>query len=229
MSDKITAPDFQAQPGQVAPETPPGGEQSTGQQFVTVEEAKRLAEAAAEQAFRRAQGLVDKASQANQLKVREALSKVDDVLKMQRDSGIQITPEQEAALRSRVMEKAYTTDGDKPLSQAGETLPDQDAVPPPDPITAEAWRRMQANGVIIEETDPEIKLLEGSTSPQDWLAKIDQAIIAKKVRTQPATQPSGVDISLTPTSAGGSGRYNPNDLSQVKDPDALWELASKKF
>ncbi len=76
-----------------------------------------------------------------------------------------------------------------------------DAVPDVinDQVTSQAWRKMQDAGVVIDESDPEAKLLDPST-PERFLASIDKAIEQKRAKS----------------------------VYEITDPNELWKLARKQ-
>lgn len=191
------------QPAASQPEQPQGT--ATEPQYVTLEDANRIAKAAADEAFRKAQSLFDKGNG----KVRERLNQFEQAM-----AGVQLPPEQREQLRQQVINQALS-DPAAPESPAPAAPPAaqptaQPGQEPPDAITAEAWKMMQEAGVTIEDEDPEVSSIDRS-SPYKFLRSIEQAIEAKRQRIQPRT----------PTNAGGMGVHNPNPISDIRDPREL--------
>ena len=93
---------------EVSPQTPPVGANASPetpeqkpQEFLTRDEAAKLEE----RVTRMAQSLVDKADHRITERVQEGLKALEGSLKVQRDAGIEITPEQEARARQKVIEQ----------------------------------------------------------------------------------------------------------------------------
>ncbi len=178
-------------------------------------------------AFKRAQSLIEKTNTTVLKKVQADLKNLQQSLELQRKAGIEISPQQEEALKTQVISKAFT-EGDplpepEPPPQPAQPAPGQVPGQPPrpgaepelDPITAEAQRMMQEAGTTIDAGDPELALLNHS-SPYQYLRSIEAAIAAKRQR---------LSSSKTPTNLGGMGVHNPNRIQDIKDPHELFKLA----
>ena len=228
------------EPGKVAEATPPGQPQvnppaQAGQEpssapqpkFITLEQAQALANQAAldaeERAFRRAQGLVSKADNRITEKVKQDLAALQGMITLQKSAGIEVTPMQEAQLRNQIIANAYSQ-GEPPLThteQPAEPKPEAPSSEAADPITAEAWRLMQAAGIIINDNDPETEKLDQS-SGYAFLRSIEAAIEAKRQRiTSTSMQAPG----RTPTGAGATGAYQANPIQDITDPAELFKIA----
>lgn len=224
-----------AQPGRgqlpEKPATPaaPGQQQVSGAdqpKYVTLEEAQRLANEAAEAAFRRSQGLYEKGRQGFEARVQAELANFEKVLDLQKKAGMAFTPEQETALRQQAINQAFIGGEQNPPAESPEQPPAQDGGEDDadlDPVTAEAWRMMEDAGIIIEDDDPEAGTLDQS-SPYAFLRSIDKAIEAKRQRTGGQQEPASQ--ARTPTNIGSAGSH-PNPVANTNDLDQLWGMAKQ--
>lgn len=216
---------------QVNPPAQAGQEPSSAPQpkFITLEEAQKLANQAAldaeERAFRRAQGLVSKADNRITEKVKQDLAALQSMITLQKSAGIEVTPMQEAQLRNQIIANAYSQ-GELPptnTEQATKPKPVEQEVAA-DPITAEAWRLMQAAGIIINDGDPEAEKLDQS-SGYAFLRSIEAAIESKRQRiaSTPMQAPG-----RTPTGAGATGAHQANPIQDITDPAELFRIAKER-
>lgn len=83
---------------------------------------------------------------------------------------------------------------------------------------------MKATGVELFEDDPEVNIVESSAnkSPEEYLAAVQQAIVAKKARLEKQAPPT------RSPGAVGSGTPNLNPISDIMNPDELWKAAMEK-
>uniref|UniRef100_A0A6M3KU18 Uncharacterized protein n=1 Tax=viral metagenome TaxID=1070528 RepID=A0A6M3KU18_9ZZZZ len=187
-------------------------------QYITLDEAQRLFKDAEDNAFRRAQGLVDKADNRITRKVQENLSGVQGMLDALKAQGVDVPADKAQALKNDAINKAYT-DVAPELTPASPPKPAQALAQEGgdvDPVTAIAWQMMKAVGVTIDQDDP---LLDRS-SPVAFLNSVEAAIRATGV------QPASVEGRRTPTSAGMRGAHvvpNYGDMSM----DDLWAEGNK--
>jgi len=211
----LTQPAAPAAPGQ------PEGGSAAQPQYVTLDEAQRIATDAAEEAFRRAQSLYSKGQAGFEKKVQADLRNLEKALELQKKAGVTVTPEQENHMRQQVINQAFM-DGDQPTqpaapgaqpAQAGEGAEDID------PVTADAWRLMDEAGVTIEDDDPEVALLNQG-SPYVFLKSIEAAIAAKRQRLGNTPQPQA-QPPRTPTNAGSGGSVG-KQPADLKNLDAMW-------
>lgn len=213
---------------QVNPPAQAGQEPSSAPQpkFITLEEAQKLANQAAldaeERAFRRAQGLVSKADNRITQKVQQDLAALQSMITLQKSAGIEVTPQQEAQLRNQIIANAYSQ-GEQPTPNTEQPAkPEPEAQPGvSDPITAEAWRLMEAAGIIINDDDPEAEKLDQSGG-YAFLRSIEAAIETKRQRiaSTPMQTPG-----RTPTGAGATGQHQANPIQNITDPDELFRMA----
>jgi len=188
MIEETSSVTFQA--GENLPESASTGEQkqesATQETYITREEAKAMADAAAETALRKAQSLFDKGRDGILKRVQADLQALEKGFDLQTKAGVPVTPEQRDAAKQKVIAAALT-EAEPELPQKSETVQPSGTAPNPeagpDPITAEAWAMMKAADVTIEDTDPEMKLVDQSgTSALKFLRSIEVAIEAKKAR-----------------------------------------------
>ncbi len=223
-------PDPEPGQSQVTPPAQAGQEPSSAPQpkFITLEEAQKLANQAAleaeERAFRRAQGLVSKADNRITEKVQAKLNALTETINMQKSAGIEITPMQEAALRNKVIADAYSQEPPPTNAEPPAEPNPGDQNVAADPITAEAWRLMQAAGIIINDDDPEAEKLDQS-SGYAFLRSIEAAIETKRQRIASTSMQAP---GRTPTGAGATGAYQANPIQDISDPDQLFEIAKKQ-
>jgi hypothetical protein len=233
VSDQPKAVSFQAAgqpPEKVAPVQvqPEQGNETQTSKFVTVEEAQRLAKEAADQALRRAQQFFDVNQNQFGKRIQERVSQLEKAWDAMAKAGLQVPDE---AGKERVRQRAIQEELTAPNSSQPPSSPSAQVEvkgqaenpEPQDPVTAEAWRMMQAAGVSIEATDPEAATLDQS-SPYAFLKSVDAAINAKRERL--GTQPvSGLSTSSarTPTNLGAAGKQA-NPIAHINDPRELYKL-----
>jgi hypothetical protein len=186
-------------------------------EYVTRQEAEQMAEQAAENAFRRAQSLIDQRS----AKVQEQVKALKDTIALQREAGIEITDAQEKAMVDKVAQKALLDQSSQLPTQpaqagAGSAEPDTQ-------IDIAAGAIMDALGVEIIDSDPkEVLELLDMSSETAYLKSIPKAIAKKReLAGQPASPPQP---QRAPTNIGAGGN-RPNPIQGVKDPTTLLEIA----
>lgn len=232
MGDQSNAATFQGE-GQPLekPATPavsgqPAGSSVAQPQYVTLEQAERLAKDAAEEAFRRAQSLYSKGQAGFEKKVQADLKNLEKALDLQKKAGVSITPEQENHMRQQVINQAFMAEdqpnqADTTAGQPAQAGQDEE---PPDPVTASAWAMMANSGVDILEEDPEYTQIVDRKTDDAYvfLRSIEKAIEAKRQRL--AVQPQGQPPSRTPTNAGAGGSLT-NPVTNMTNLDELWNAA----
>lgn len=181
------------------------GEESTQPEYLTKAEAQRLIAEAEEKALRKAQSSTDKAIDSIFKKVQDDLRSLTQTIEFQRNSGIEVSPEQEQQLKQQLVTRALAGAPESAQPSPPQEAPQKEEV---DPVTAEAWRMMEEAGVLVDEDDPEAKLLNFS-SPYKFLKSIESAIEAKKERI--SERPA-----RTPTNVGGRGAPT-NSIVDVTD------------
>ena len=208
-------------PGQPSGQVQQDPGEGADPKFITLEDAQRLADQAEERAYRRAQGLVDKADNRIGKQVREAVDKVKSDIALMRNDGVEISEQLEQEMVNNATREAYQSpppESDTVSSDPGDR--------PTDPVTAEAWRMMEAAGISIDDGDPELEMLN-QESEYAFLHSVEQAIAAKKKRLDGAGTQTPETTRL-PTTVGGTGRHvQPNYLEM--DDQEHWEQAKKKW
>lgn len=204
MSDQSTTTGG-AGAGQLPPDINSVG-QPVQPQYITYEQAQRMAQEAAETAFRRAQGLIDKREQ----RVQDTLSSLQNALKLQRASGIEITPEQEKALQDKAILEAWKSPAQAPdLSKpAAQPVGDE-----PDTVTQIALGFEKRYGVEVYDEDPEARLIKADGTPDEYIETYISAIMAKRQRLQGQPQPVRTPTNL---GQGGSQPQASRDLSDYR-------------
>lgn len=189
------------------PESQPAGGQGT--EYLTRAEAETLKQ----DILRSAQSLVDKSSNRIEAKVQEVREKMGA-------SGVQLTAEQEATLRANLATENQPSPA--PVqSQPAQAQPAQGQV---DPALLVAYRTMQAEGVIVEQADPEFKNIapyiaaDGTVSdPLGLLNAVKAGMAAKRTRNASKENP----ISRVPLGGGvppaGQPLTNSRDAWRVPD------------
>jgi len=194
--------------------------------YVTIEEAQRLANEAADKAFVRAQSLVDKSSNRINEQISARIEQIETAYKM---TGQEMTPEQKATLRQNVV---LQTLAEKPTSadnqQAAQTAQSAQSQAPTgiDPIAAAAIKMAEAVGGF-EEGDPEFAQVTRNDLPaHEWLAKVAEQVQAKKERLASAkTRNAGSTI----IGIGNGGAVNSNNISAINDPATLYMMGEKQL
>jgi hypothetical protein len=203
MGDQSNAVAFQGS-GQTQEPLSQEGANAAQPQYITRDEAARMAKEAAEEAFRRAQGLMDRGNQ----KVRERIAQLENSWAIQAQAGAPVSEDVKEKSRTLAMQTALMEpDSSQPASRSQPGQPaqaaQQGADEPPDPITAEGWRLMDEAGITFEDNDPEMGTIIHST-PLAYLNSIQAAIDSKRRRLQ-GQQQTQVQTTRTPTSAGTMG------------------------
>lgn len=248
MSDQPQAVKFQGtqqppagQPGQPQQPQQPAGQGSQGQpqpqpeagtqpaqpEYITRQEAARLAAEAADTAFRRAQSLFDKGNE----KVRQRLGELESAWDMQAQAGAPVPEEVKMRLRQQVLTAPQAA---PPTTEQAAAQPQQPQSGGQDPITLSAWEMIRSAGIEIKDDDPEMQQIKTHGTPYEFLATVAQAIEAKRQRVASTnSQPNGGQAQpqqpgRLPTAVGGQGSYNPNAIADITDPRELLKMAREK-
>jgi len=170
------------QPAEGGGNAEPG--QGTATEFLTREEAERWKE----DILRQAQSLTDKAASKTDKKLREELKKLDDVLKIQRENGIDIPPQKERELRRDIYDNVMKETTQELPGQLNTVIPNQgiENLPPEavaraavlDELTQDVFKEV---GVVLEPNDPEASMVD-QTSPAAFLKSVRAAVEKKKQR-----------------------------------------------
>lgn len=166
-------------------------------QYITRDEAQRMAEEAAETAFRRAQGLVDK----RDARIRQVLESVETALNLQAQAGIVLTPEQKEQVKQHAVNSALQADYANANSSED---PAQDTnMDDIDPVTAIAIQLESDFGVEVDLSDPEAQMINREGTPTQYLDSYREALIAKSQRLQSSNIPQ---TNRTPGNLAASGQ-----------------------
>ena len=157
----------------------------TAAEFLTREEAERWKD----DILRQTQSLTDKAASRMDKRLQEELSKVDDVLKIQRESGIEITAQQEKEMRRSVYDKVLKEEANQEMpGQQTNLTPSQNmsAVSPEAAAQAALLSSLADDifkevGITVDTEDPEASLVDQS-NPTAFLKTIRAAAEKKKQR-----------------------------------------------
>lgn len=196
-------------PAPAAPGVPGGGGAPTEQaqpQYITRDEAQRLAEAAADAAFRKAQGLTDKTASRLEKQVQERLAEIEKFVGP-------LTEEQKAKMASSLTQQEAAAPAANPQAATPTAVMDQAEI---DRQTGEIYRRY---GIELDDTDPEARLVESAKTPEAWLAALDKATAAKAARLKTPAQ-------ARVASFGGGAAADP--VISTNNPDQLWKLANER-
>ena len=200
----------QGQSGQQAT-TPPAGQQPpAAPAFVTAEEAQRIANQAAEAAFRRAQGLTEKTRQGIE-------SQIATLRQEMQAKGAPLAPEQEQVLRSQL--EAQAVQQSEPPASAQQPAPAAQPQTTGDPVLDVAFSMMRDAGTTVEEADPEFASIKQDGTPKQFLDSVETAIAAKKVRLGGKENPTARVPLAGPQLPAGSP-----ELSEQE----LWDRAYRK-
>jgi hypothetical protein len=171
------------QPAEGGSNVEPG--QETAPEFLTRAEAERLKE----DILRQTQSLTDKAASRMDKRLNEELQKFNDVIAMQRENGIPITPQQESDLRLKIYDKVLKESAQsQSQGQLGASIPNQSTPTLPPEVAAQAQLVNDMTedvfkeiGVVVEPNDPEAEMVDQS-SPTAFLKSIRVAAEKKKQR-----------------------------------------------
>lgn len=165
---------------------------------LTLEDVRRIAR---EVALQTSQSLTDKAEQR--------ILKNLEVLK---GANVQVTPQQEQALRAtitkEVMEEAKT----------GGSSPQPGPASGGHPLVQWAEQRMAKVGIVLEDGDPELKEVDFEADVDEFKITLDRALSKKKARV--ASQAEKANLR-TP---GGGGDGTPSNLN--KTATEIWDEVS---
>ncbi len=152
---------------------------------------------------RRVRKHVDSAVSTLDMRVKGAVSKVDELVELGKLSGMQFTQEQIAQLKDKAVHQVLISSEQQPQGTPEAPKPSQTQAPQVDPVTATAQMIMQKAGVVIAQDDPEISLVDRTTDdPGVFLESVRKAIEAKKQRlNRPAGNAAAVPGALATGSA----------------------------
>lgn len=170
--------------------------------WITQEEAQKIAEAAAEAAFRRAQGLNDKTASRINSQMAEMLKSYKALTGQEPDANIQARARTQAEQMVRSQPEG---------NNGGQAVED---------VNRKAAELYRTSGITLEEDDPEARTVDQS-SPEKFLSSLQAAIDAKRTRTsnnKPQTNP----IGSAPILGNRGGPSNP--IANINDPAELLRI-----
>ena len=206
-------------------------QEETASEYLTRDEAQRLMDSVKEDVLRQTQSLTDKTASRIDKKLQDELKKINEVITLQRKAGIDITPDQERAMR----QTAY----DNVFSQLSENDPEHPTGVQPQPA-GEKDQVMQATamlmnrltdgvykdvGTVLMEGDPEVGLIDNST-PEAYLKTLRKA--AEKKAQRVSTPAEARITSLAKGTQTNLESQYAEEKSKIQgDVQALIELKRK--
>lgn len=198
-------------------------------EFLTREEAERLKE----DILRQTQSLTDKAASRMDKRLAEELKKIDDVVKIQRESGITITPQQESDLRRTAYDKVLKETTQEPQGQLNTVTPNPSIQTLPPEVVAQAQLAneiaqdiFEELGVTVEDKDPEASMVDMS-SPKAFVNSIRVAAEKKKQRVSTPVE-ARIASQLTGQTTDLETQYKERLSKLQGQPSAIIEL-KKEF
>lgn len=203
-----------------APASAAGQPGSAGNEpkYVTIEEAQRMADTAAEKAYQRAQSLVDKSTTRVSNYVSERMAQIEQSA---RYTGQALSDDQKAQIRRDLAVEAMTAQ-ETPPATSSPAQPAQAApqgAPAPDAIQNAAIKMAEAVGGF-EQNDPEMKMLNMSGSPEEFLVSVQEAVYAKRTRLAQQADRNPQAVML----GGGVSGGRPLDIP--KNEREAWDRRS---
>jgi hypothetical protein len=223
MSDQLNSQPSIQTPGQApAPE-------ATVPTYITQAELKAALDAQKTEL----QGLLAKNYQGVQSKtdtiaaeVKQQVNAIDAFVKKMTAAGVTITAEQTKAMKQDAMMEALTAESQQPPQQPqarGNGSGDGEQL---DPVSLAAVSMMEATGVQIEDSDPEVAEIEKAIdgTPKEYLAAVQRAILAKQARLAQTPQQTLARVpgSLPP------GAPSNNPIHNIMTPSDLWAEAKRQ-
>ena len=207
--------------------------QATEPEYLTRAEAQRLRQEITDEVLRQTQSLTDKAASRIDKKLQDELKKIGDVIKLQRQAGIEITPEQERAMRQTAYDTVFSqlsdSEPDHPKGQNTPSAPvgeDEKAMravaAAMNDLTDDIYKEV---GVVVEQNDPEVELIDQS-SPAAFLKSLRKA--AEKKAQRIATPAEARITSLAKgTKTSLETQYAEERAKIQGDVEALIQLKKK--
>lgn len=223
MSDKPGVVTFTARPGQAGNDggnAVGAGEEAT--KYVTRDEALRIANEAAEAAYRKAQSLADKSESRVTKLVQERLKQVEDSYRLL--NGGEMPAETREQVRQKVISEVLTNPGETSGAPAARpAAPGDSQVPDDEARYTDRWilDLYRETGVSIEDGDvEELKLIDFS-SPAAVRQTIRTAIDAKRARLEREASP----VRLTGVTTGLGAA---SSITSIQDPSELLAMGLYK-
>jgi hypothetical protein len=225
----MTLPDG-TQPPAAPPETPPSGEQTAPATpaFVTkeqldseIERLNKIYENKMNAFFRGTASSNDKFKNA----VQQRISNLENAAQQ---LGVPLTPSQKQQItdQATLEELQKATQSVSPGDNTQEQFTEEEMK-----VNNAAQTLIDLSGITFDENDPEGKIIDDAAETGDaqkYLDAVKQAIDAKKQRLSQASTPAPERLPAGGAPGAIGGTPNSNPISNVTDPDQLWEMAKKK-
>jgi hypothetical protein len=205
---------------------------ATQPEYVTVEDARRFAKEAAEEALRRAQSFFDINQNAFGKRIQDQLAQLEKAWSIQAEAGLEV-PDEAAKdrIRQKAIQKELTKSDSPPTAETPfaqvEGSRQKEVTDPYVAAINKLCNDMERKaGVILEANDPEIQGLDRIQDGDDYVLAFRQALDAKKQRLASA-QPNQPPARI-PTNLGAGGSHNPNPIAHINNIDELYKMSIKK-
>ena len=221
-----------AQPGTASPTGEPASD--LNDKPITAAEFERRMADLKKSLESHTQGLVDKNLRRVDKGVGDVLKKVDELVVLARSSGVEIDDDKVQTMKDRATLQALQTPPassdptDKPLVQGA------DQQEPTDPVAGAALAIMRKRGVFVEESDPEISVVDRQTTdPKEFLDSVVRAIDAKVARmSKPLGEPAAMPGMIgqgAPSSSNDLQTQYEKELEKIAqgDIDGVFQLKIK--
>ena len=189
------------------------GHAEPANEYLTRQEAQSLKE----DILRQTQSLTDKAASRIDKAISEKLQSVNETIKLQREAGVEITPQQEIAIRQRVYDDVLSKPDQsvnpqavaqqKPVNEREIAAQAAAAV-----IDRMAQKIFDSTGVEVNKDDPEAEMIDQS-SPEEFLDSLRKAAEKKAARVN---TPSAAKIA----SMGRPQGQSPNLEAEYREKAA---------
>jgi hypothetical protein len=144
------------------------------------------------------------------LQIQDEFQQLRNSIEALKAVGGTVTPEQERAMKQRVIEEAFTKKPNETQLAPDQTprrAPAQEPEEETDPITQDAWELMDEMGIDLLDDDPEVEMIDDST-PRQFFKTLEKALEAKRQRiSQTSEEPNQTvppQARIPGAGAGGS-------------------------
>lgn len=146
--------------------------------------------------------------------------------------GVELTPQQKQQITVDKLLASFESPEagrDAPAGQQAAQPAGENRTPLQVSIDEEVDRMIAKAGITLEDTDPELALIEKASSGTiaEYLGAVQSAIEAKKARLSTQGQRGIGEIAGRMPSLASGGQPQSNPIQNITDPDQLWELAKK--
>jgi hypothetical protein len=206
-------------------ETQSPGQQEVKSELITREEALRIAQEAAEIAYRKAQSYSD----ALRNNVQKKLAEVEKVIETAKRYGKELSADEADAMRAKAYQEAIQSPTSPEPPAGVEPLPASwEEAALRDPVNAQAYGIQKALGVFIEPDDPGADKLANITDPKIYLETILRLASEKAKASRTNKQSNNTNAeSSDPTARIPSGNGSPG-VPVAGSSVELWKQAYQK-